>query len=592
MLAETVSKSRCGLIYNCMGFPPVYNNVATFLRSPHAIGDGVIHVQAGTGQEFGTVFPLRITCQRVSDSAIVIFQVTARTGDDLTVSQAIEGTTDIALISGDICQQRLTALAVTEIQDSLTYTSTSPVTSTVGGVDAGTSITNVLTRDVVDQLLHSPTNLAITTGAEAHGISCVACGQASLAFGHTCIAMADGCSAQGIQCQAGPAFSATISGTLVTISGDYQASFTTNVLDLVLAALADYTGAYVTPLAVLATITNIAYDGTNTLLTLATPLSTTPDATQGWVASRTQVTGAHAEGNSIASGLYSHSEGSSTARGQYAHAEGSSNGNGDNSHSEGAYTTAGGTSSHAEGNNTNATGDSSHAEGGNNTASGPNSHAEGTSTTSSGSASHAEGASTTASANFSHSQGESTSASGPASHAEGRYTNATGQSSHAGGYRAVADNKTQFARSDGGFLFAGFERGQYCFISESAISQGTTPGILQIGGGASDTTNGYLVVPDGSTFFFEVRIAAKSANSKVAWFARQGIIQTVGGVTSLVGSVTTIGTDNNTPGWTVSVSADTTNNALQIQGTGTAAENNINIGWLARIDYLEIGAIS
>jgi hypothetical protein len=135
-------------------FPPVYNNVSTVLRQNHNTSDGLIRVATGAGLLFGSTFPIRITCQRVSDNAVVIFNVTSRAGDDLTVTTT-EGTTDIDLATGDICEMRFTAGAISDIQDNLVYTTSSPTTSTVGGIPAGSTFTDELLVTIIDQILHA-----------------------------------------------------------------------------------------------------------------------------------------------------------------------------------------------------------------------------------------------------------------------------------------------------------------------------------------------------------------------------------------------------------------------------------------------------
>ena len=137
-------------------FPPVLNNVATTLRASHSPGDGLILVMPGTGAAFGNTFPIRITCQRTSDSSIVIFYVNSRTNDDLSVSAAIEGTTDVALYAGDACEMRLTAGAVTELQSQLLYTTSTPTNPTIGGIPAGSTYNSAYLQSVIDQLLHGP----------------------------------------------------------------------------------------------------------------------------------------------------------------------------------------------------------------------------------------------------------------------------------------------------------------------------------------------------------------------------------------------------------------------------------------------------
>jgi hypothetical protein len=135
-------------------FPKVMNNVTTTLRADHVVGDGVIQVATGTGAYFGNTFPIRVTCQRASDNSVVIFAVAGRSGDDLTVS-TIEATPDLPLLTGDLCEMRLTAGAITELQDGLLYTTSAPTTGTVGGIPAGSTFTSTLVKDVIDQMLHA-----------------------------------------------------------------------------------------------------------------------------------------------------------------------------------------------------------------------------------------------------------------------------------------------------------------------------------------------------------------------------------------------------------------------------------------------------
>jgi hypothetical protein len=64
------------------------------------------------------------------------------------------------------------------------------------------------------------------------------------------------------------------------------------------------------------------------------------------------------------------------------------------------------------------------------------------------------------------------------------------------------------------------------------------------------------------------------------------VIKNVGGTTSLVGSVETIGTDiEDNASTDVTVTADNTNDALDISVTGIAGET---WRWLAVVDGLEI----
>jgi hypothetical protein len=78
----------------------------------------------------------------------------------------------------------------------------------------------------------------------------------------------------------------------------------------------------------------------------------------------------------------------------------------------------------------------------------------------------------------------------------------------------------------------------------------------------------------------------KSDGSAAACFKRKVAIKNVGGTTSLVGAVETIGTDIEDNALTdVTITADNTNDALQIDVTGIAAET---WRWVAVVEGLEI----
>ena len=127
------------------------NNVSDVLTAAHTIGDGLL--QVSTISQFGSNFPIRVTCQRQSDNAVVIYQITGVSGSNLVVGQALEGTSDIALNVDDICAMRLTAGAIQDIENALVYTTSSPTTNTIGGIPANSSFSNTPLGTIVDQML-------------------------------------------------------------------------------------------------------------------------------------------------------------------------------------------------------------------------------------------------------------------------------------------------------------------------------------------------------------------------------------------------------------------------------------------------------
>jgi hypothetical protein len=92
-------------------------------------------------------------------------------------------------------------------------------------------------------------------------------------------------------------------------------------------------------------------------------------------------------------------------------------------------------------------------------------------------------------------------------------------------------------------------------------------------------------IPSGNTHFVKVMIVAASSTN-TACYARQVCIRNTAGTTAIVGSVQTIGTDQETDAaWDVTVEANDTNDALRILVTGAASTT---IRWLTLIDGVEL----
>jgi hypothetical protein len=105
--------------------------------------------------------------------------------------------------------------------------------------------------------------------------------------------------------------------------------------------------------------------------------------------------------------------------------------------------------------------------------------------------------------------------------------------------------------------------------------------------GASATTR--LTVPDGKAYFCIINIAGidVSGGAQYAHYVRKVAIKNNQGLTGLLGAVSTIGTDvESVGGYDVVITADNTNDALQITVTGGASTN---IRWMATVDAIEIG---
>jgi hypothetical protein len=129
-----------------------------------------------------------------------------------------------------------------------------------------------------------------------------------------------------------------------------------------------------------------------------------------------------------------------------------------------------------------------------------------------------------------------------------------------------------------------FNRGtaQICDLVLRNSTSNATATTLYLNGSSSRPT-----VQSGRAWDFLVKVVGiKSDGSKMARFWRQGLIKNVGGTTSLVGTIQTVGTDyEDDAGTDVAITADDTNDALQIQVTGINAES---WRWVAHIWYEEI----
>jgi hypothetical protein len=92
------------------------NNASATVATPRAPGAATITVD--NGAPFGSAFPVIATALR-GGGVLCILEVTGRAGNVLTVSGAIEGTTDTAPRVGDTLEMRPTALAIVELQGAI-----------------------------------------------------------------------------------------------------------------------------------------------------------------------------------------------------------------------------------------------------------------------------------------------------------------------------------------------------------------------------------------------------------------------------------------------------------------------------------------
>jgi len=216
-------------------------------------------------------------------------------------------------------------------------------------------------------------------------------------------------------------------------------------------------------------------------------------------------------------------------------------------------------------------------------------------------------------------------ATGANSVAIGRLAKATGDSSYAFGSSStgnVASGNNSFAQGVGStasatssiafiggtasgyssFVIGGSDNGvQYRHVlgTNGNVQSSTfrlwddttdaTPTVISTNGNAASiTTANQIILPNNSAYAFHGTIVARqdaaSGTACAAWKI-EGLIRREGsaGTTVLVNSATTV--LDNTPGWGMALSADTTNGGLKIEVTGAAATN---IRWVATVHTSEV----
>ena len=215
-----------------------------------------------------------------------------------------------------------------------------------------------------------------------------------------------------------------------------------------------------------------------------------------------------------------------------------------------------------------------------NTASGDRAVAFGNQNTTSGQESFSIGSSNTASGTYSIAMGASCDSSSTASVAIGLSATATAAYSFASGYNSLANRYGQRAHSAN--VFAANGDAQYVgFVVRRKTTDATATTLMLDG----STTR--LTITSGKILFADILISGiKSDGSQAACYKRKVAIKNVAGTTALVGSVETIGTDiEDNAATDVAITADNTNDALQINVTGIAAET---WRWVAVVEGLEI----
>lgn len=180
--------------------------------------------------------------------------------------------------------------------------------------------------------------------------------------------------------------------------------------------------------------------------------------------------------------------------------------------------------------------------------------------------------------------GKSTTTSAPYAFAAGSGSSAAGTASSALGFRSSAYLYGHVAYASGYFASIG-DAQQSTLVARNTTAGSTSTLFL-------DGSSSRIVLPANTTWTFEITIAARSTdggtgNEESAAYKYVGCIERDGANnTALVGSVTETVIAEDDAGWSVAVTADDTNEALNIDVTSDDANT---VRWVAKIALVEVG---
>jgi hypothetical protein len=191
----------------------------------------------------------------------------------------------------------------------------------------------------------------------------------------------------------------------------------------------------------------------------------------------------------------------------------------------------------------------------------------------------------TASNSSSVSIGRATTASGSSSIAIGNVASATQGTACAIGFGALSAIIGKYAYGQGTFASSG-DAQTGTFVLRRATTDATAT-VLTTDNSAPGTDD-QVILPNNSAYAFTGTVVARrqasGGTASAAWKV-EGLIrrEATAGTTTLVAS--TVTAISNVPGWTLALSADTTNGGLAVTATGAAATN---IRWVATIQTSEL----
>ena len=167
----------------------------------------------------------------------------------------------------------------------------------------------------------------------------------------------------------------------------------------------------------------------------------------------------------------------------------------------------------------------------------------------------------------------------------GYNSTASADFSFALGNRAATTVQNKYAYASGRFSTNG-DAQLGVFVLRRATTNDTASVLTS--DNSAPNSNNQVILPNNSAHAFTGTVVARqqaSGGTASAAWKIEGLIRREGsaGTTTLVAS--TVTAIDNTPGWTLALSADTTNGGLKIEATGAAATN---IRWVAQVTTAEV----
>lgn len=182
--------------------------------------------------------------------------------------------------------------------------------------------------------------------------------------------------------------------------------------------------------------------------------------------------------------------------------------------------------------------------------------------------------------------GPTTTASGLYSVAIGNQCSATQQGGFALG-RSKSEILSKYTYAGYNSLFSNFGDAQIgTLILRNSTTNGTAT-VLTSDGSAAGTTD-QVILPNSSAYAFTGLVVARrqaSGGTESAAWKVEGLIRREANAASTTLVASTVTAISNAPGWTLALSADTTNGGLKVEATGAASTN---IRWVASIDTTEV----